>query len=71
MKVREIVSQALRANREVSRQETDDRVAEVMAQVGLRPNQANLYPHEFSGGQRQRIAVGQRPGLLSQAGGAR
>ena len=57
MKVREIVSQALRANREVSRQETDDRVAEVMAQVGLRPNQANLYPHEFSGGQRQRIAV--------------
>jgi oligopeptide/dipeptide ABC transporter ATP-binding protein len=25
--------------------------------VGLRPQQANLYPHEFSGGQRQRIAV--------------
>ena len=34
-----------------------DRVAEVLASVGLRPQQANLYPHEFSGGQRQRIAV--------------
>jgi peptide/nickel transport system ATP-binding protein/oligopeptide transport system ATP-binding protein len=57
MKVREIVSQALRANRDVTRQETDERVAEVLEQVGLRPNQADLYPHEFSGGQRQRIAV--------------
>ena len=57
MKVWEIVSQALRANRDVSRQETHDRVAQVLDQVGLRANQANLYPHEFSGGQRQRIAV--------------
>ena len=57
MKVREIVSQALRANRDFSRQENDDRVTEVLEQVGLRPNQADLYPHEFSGGQRQRIAV--------------
>jgi oligopeptide/dipeptide ABC transporter ATP-binding protein len=32
-------------------------VAEILAAVGLRPQQANLYPHEFSGGQRQRIAV--------------
>ena len=30
---------------------------ELLAQVGLRPDQAELYPHEFSGGQRQRIAV--------------
>ena len=29
----------------------------MLASVGLRPQQANLYPHEFSGGQRQRIAV--------------
>jgi oligopeptide/dipeptide ABC transporter ATP-binding protein len=34
-----------------------ERVAEILASVGLRPQQANLYPHEFSGGQRQRIAV--------------
>src|SRR5919107_1048038 len=29
----------------------------MLAAVGLRSQQANLYPHEFSGGQRQRIAV--------------
>jgi peptide/nickel transport system ATP-binding protein len=33
------------------------RVAELLQQVGLRPEQATHYPHEFSGGQRQRIAL--------------
>ena len=33
------------------------RVAELLAQVGLRAEQATHYPHEFSGGQRQRIAL--------------
>ncbi|MDX2155923.1 MAG: ATP-binding cassette domain-containing protein [Hyphomicrobiaceae bacterium] len=33
------------------------RVKELLAQVGLRPEQAAQYPHEFSGGQRQRIAL--------------
>ena len=44
-------------NRQVSKQEKEDRVAEVLQQVGLHAEQANNYPHEFSGGQRQRIAV--------------
>ena len=57
MKVRDIVSEALVVNRSVSRQEKDDRVEEVMNQVGLHQGQADLYPHEFSGGQRQRVAV--------------
>ena len=57
MRVRDIVAEPLVCNQRVSDQEVKDRVAEVLASVGLRPQQANLYPHEFSGGQRQRIAV--------------
>lgn len=57
MRVRDIVAESLIVNREVSRVEVRERVAEVMAQVGLHQDQAKNYPHEFSGGQRQRIAV--------------
>ena len=57
MKVRDLISEALIVNRDVTEQEKNARVAEVMDQVGLHADQADLYPHEFSGGQRQRIAV--------------
>ena len=57
MRVRDIVSEALVVNRDVNNRERDERVEEVLNQVGLRKAQADLYPHEFSGGQRQRVAV--------------
>ena len=35
----------------------DSRVKELFAQVGLRPDQMGLFPHQFSGGQRQRLGI--------------
>ena len=40
-----------------TKSERDDRVAELFTQVGLRPEQQRLFPHQFSGGQRQRINI--------------
>jgi oligopeptide/dipeptide ABC transporter ATP-binding protein len=57
MKVRDIVSEPLVVNTKKSKQQVRSRVAELMEEVGLNPEQAENYPHEFSGGQRQRIAV--------------
>jgi peptide/nickel transport system ATP-binding protein/oligopeptide transport system ATP-binding protein len=57
MRVRDIVAEPLVVNKQASKEELKERVEEAMSSVGLRPQQANLYPHEFSGGQRQRIAV--------------
>jgi len=40
-----------------TREERQARVVELFELVGLRPDQLNLFPHQFSGGQRQRISI--------------
>ena len=57
LRVRDSVAEGLVVNRRVSAAERRDRVAEVLRQVGLPPDAAHRFPHEFSGGQRQRIAL--------------
>ena len=52
-----IIAEPLVVTKWGSRGEIEERVAELLGQVGLRPEHARQYPHEFSGGQRQRIAL--------------
>ena len=42
---------------EMTRTDRRDRVADLLRQVGLKPEMMTRYPHEFSGGQRQRIGI--------------
>ncbi|HLG10016.1 MAG TPA: dipeptide ABC transporter ATP-binding protein [Gaiellaceae bacterium] len=57
MTVREIVAEPLRIHGLYRRGEGGRRVEELLRTVGLSPEHANRFPHEFSGGQRQRIGV--------------
>jgi peptide/nickel transport system ATP-binding protein len=58
MKVSEIVGEPLEVHGMASdRAAYDARVASLLDMVGLLPDMADRYPHEFSGGQRQRIGI--------------
>lgn len=57
MTVREIIAEGLRINGIKNEEEIDNRVKEALKTVGLVPEHASRYPHEFSGGQRQRIGI--------------
>lgn len=41
-----------------TREEQEDRVAEIMRRIGLSPDAMRRYPHQFSGGQQQRLCIG-------------
>jgi dipeptide transport system ATP-binding protein len=56
-KVASILAEPLTINTDLSREQRREAVAAMMRKVGLRPEQAERYPHMFSGGQRQRIAI--------------
>ncbi|MCE9637514.1 MAG: ATP-binding cassette domain-containing protein [Planctomycetes bacterium] len=57
MTVEQIVDGPLKIHTKLTRQERRDRVLGILDRVGLQPQYANRYPHEFSGGQRQRIGI--------------
>lgn len=57
MTVKEIIAEGLRISGEKSESVIIKRVNESLETVGLLPEHASRYPHEFSGGQRQRIGI--------------
>jgi microcin C transport system ATP-binding protein len=58
MSVAEIIEEGLKIHEpNLSPEERDRRVVDVLGEVGLDPATRFRYPHEFSGGQRQRIAI--------------
>ena len=56
-RVADIVREPLDLMEIGTRAEREARVRELFSLVGLRPDQLNLFPHQFSGGQRQRISI--------------
>jgi peptide/nickel transport system ATP-binding protein len=57
-RVRDIVAEPIRVlGLAASREAERERVAELLRQVGLAPEDGDKFPHEFSGGQRQRISI--------------
>jgi len=57
MRAGEIVGEPIVAHERLSSRAVRARVADLLELVGLRPDAARLFPHEFSGGQRQRLAI--------------
>jgi oligopeptide/dipeptide ABC transporter ATP-binding protein len=66
MTVREIVAEPLRVHGLYKGKEGRGRIDELLRTVGLSPEHANRFPHEFSGGQRQRIGFARALALNPQ-----
>jgi oligopeptide/dipeptide ABC transporter ATP-binding protein len=66
MTVRDIVSEPMRIHGSHNRSQGKARVDELLRVVGLSPEHANRFPHQFSGGQRQRIGVARALALNPQ-----
>jgi peptide/nickel transport system ATP-binding protein len=56
-RVRDLIAEPLRVHTKLDEKKIADRVAELLNLVGLQPDHALRFPHEFSGGQRQRIGI--------------
>ncbi len=57
MTVEDIIQEGLHIQGEYNKYKNSQKVKEVLIKVGLLPEYASRYPHEFSGGQRQRIGI--------------
>jgi oligopeptide transport system ATP-binding protein len=57
MTVAQIIGEPLKLHTKLTQNEIQDKVGWLLDKVGLQPEQARRYPHEFSGGQRQRIGI--------------
>jgi peptide/nickel transport system ATP-binding protein len=66
MTLLQIVGEPLLVNNVARGKELEDRVADLLRVVGLRPEYMVRYPHAFSGGQRQRIGVARALALNPQ-----
>lgn len=55
--VADLIGEPLIIHNMGKRKEREERILQLMNDVGLRPGHLNRYPHEFSGGQRQRIGI--------------
>jgi oligopeptide/dipeptide ABC transporter ATP-binding protein len=55
--VEQIIGEPLDVFRVYAKKERKDRITHLLQKVGLSPDHARRYPHEFSGGQRQRIGI--------------
>ncbi len=66
MTLLDIVGEPLLVHGMVNRQERQERVAELLTLVGLRPEYMRRFPHAFSGGQRQRIGIARALALNPQ-----
>jgi peptide/nickel transport system ATP-binding protein len=57
MRIREVLAEALDTHGLARGEARPARIQQLLEQVGLRPEHADRFPHEFSGGQRQRIGI--------------
>ena len=57
MTVEDIIKEPIEIHRMMNARDAKRRAGELLARVGLAPEHARRYPHEFSGGQRQRIGI--------------
>lgn len=57
MTINDIIGEAIETHKIATGKEKDERVRTLLERVGLMPDHASRYPHEFSGGQRQRVGI--------------